>query len=40
LGIHTDSMKVFLGNIKDKGLTEALTDRDSEYGDYRTSETE
>ena len=39
LGIHTDSMKAFLGNIKDKGLTEALTERDEEYGDYRTNET-
>jgi len=40
LGIHTDSMKDFLGNIKNKGLKEALTERDSEYGDYRTEETE
>ena len=39
LGIHTDSMKAFLGNIKDKGLTEALTERDEEYSDYRTNET-
>lgn len=39
LGIHTNSMKAFLGNIKDKGLTEALTERDEEYGDYRTNET-
>ncbi len=40
LGIHTDSMKEFLGSIKDKGLTEALSDRDGAYGDYRTKETE
>ena len=36
LRIHTNSMKDFLGNIKEKGLTEALSDRDGEYGDYRT----
>ena len=36
LGIHPNSMKDFLGNIKAKGLTEALSDRDGEYGDYRT----
>jgi len=40
LGIHTDSMKAFLGNIKNKGLKEALTERDGEYGDYRTEEIE
>ena len=40
LGIHTDSMKDFLGNIKQKGLTGALSDRDGEYGDYRTTESE
>ena len=38
LGIHTESMQQFIGKIQDKGLTEALTERDGEYGDYRTSE--
>ena len=38
LGIHTESMQQFIGKIKDKGLTEALTERDGEYGDYRTTE--
>ena len=27
-----------IGKIKDKGLTEALSERDGEYGDYRTRE--
>ena len=31
-------MQQFIGKIQDKGLTEALTERDGEYGDYRTSE--
>ena len=31
-------MQQFIGKIKDKGLTEALTERDGEYGDYRTTE--
>ena len=38
LGIHTESMQQFIGKIQDKGLTKALTERDGEYGDYRTSE--
>ena len=38
LGIHTESMQQFIGKIQDQGLTEALTERDGEYGDYRTSE--
>ena len=38
LGIHTESMQQFIGKINDKGLTEALSERDGEYGDYRTSE--
>ena len=37
LGIHTESMQQFIGKINDKGLTEALSERDGEYGDYRTS---
>ena len=36
LGIHTESMKRFVEAIRTQGLTAALTDRDSTYGDYRT----
>ena len=38
LGIHTESMQEFLGQIKDKGLTGALSERDGKYGDYRTTD--
>ncbi len=38
LGIHTESMQEFLGQIKDKGLTGALSERDEKYGDYRTTD--
>ncbi len=38
LGIHTESMKRFVEAIQTQGLTAALTDRDSTYGDYRTSD--
>jgi enoyl-CoA hydratase len=37
LGIHTESMARFTANIKEKGLTATLTDRDESFGDYRTS---
>jgi enoyl-CoA hydratase len=37
LGIHTESMARFTANIKEKGLTSALTERDEAFGDYRTS---
>ena len=28
LGVHSESMKRFIGNIKEKGLTAALSERD------------
>lgn len=37
LGIHTESMARFTANIKEKGLTSALSERDEAFGDYRTS---
>src|SRR3954464_11049654 len=36
LGTHTQAMRDFVGNIRDKGLTSALTERDEPFGDYRT----
>jgi len=38
LGTHTEAMRVFTENIRTKGLTGALSERDSPFGDYRTSE--
>ena len=38
LGIHTESMKRFMGEIQQGGLTAALSDRDGTYGDYRTAD--
>lgn len=37
LGIHTESMARFTANIREKGLTAALSERDEAFGDYRTS---
>jgi enoyl-CoA hydratase len=37
IGTHTKAMADFVGNTKEKGLTGALTERDSKFGDYRTS---
>src|SRR3954453_10669177 len=39
LGTHTKSMQKFLASVRDKGLPEALSDRDEPFGDYRTVET-
>jgi enoyl-CoA hydratase len=36
LGTHTQAMRDFVGNIQKKGLTDALTERDAPFGDYRT----
>jgi enoyl-CoA hydratase len=36
VGTHTKAMAEFVGNIQKKSLTEALTDRDGKFGDYRT----
>ncbi|MDZ7675117.1 MAG: enoyl-CoA hydratase-related protein [Acidimicrobiales bacterium] len=36
LGTHQQSMHAFIGDVQERGLTEALTDRDGPFGDYRT----
>jgi enoyl-CoA hydratase len=36
LGTHTKAMAEFTGNIRAKGLTAALQERDEPFGDYRT----
>jgi enoyl-CoA hydratase len=36
LGTHTKAMRVFLERIQQDGLTDALSDRDQPFGDYRT----
>jgi enoyl-CoA hydratase len=38
LGTHTEALKRFVAEMRTKGLTGALSDRDSPFGDYRTSE--
>ena len=35
LSMHTKSAKDFFKKVKDEGLTKALSDRDSKFGDYR-----
>jgi enoyl-CoA hydratase len=35
LGIHQESFEVFLGEMRTKGLTAALQQRDEPFGDYR-----
>jgi enoyl-CoA hydratase len=37
LGTHTQAMADFLGNVREQGLTSALTERDAPFGDYRTT---
>jgi len=37
LGTHQKSLRAFVKRAADEGLTEALDDRDSQFGDYRTS---
>jgi enoyl-CoA hydratase len=37
LGTHSPAMHEFVGQIREKGLTATLDDRDSKFGDYRTS---
>jgi enoyl-CoA hydratase len=36
LGTHQKSMHAFLKEMSEKGLTEALQERDAPFGDYRT----
>lgn len=38
LGTHTQAMRDFIGNAREKGLTSALQERDAPFGDYRTSD--
>jgi len=38
LGTHTKAMAEFTSNIRERGLTAALSDRDEPFGDYRTPE--
>ena len=38
LGTHQKSMHEFLANIRAKGLTQALQERDAPFADYRTKE--
>jgi enoyl-CoA hydratase len=38
LGTHQKSMHAFLKEMSEKGLTEALQERDAPFGDYRTEE--
>ena len=38
LATHTESMKKFVSGIQSSGLKAALTERDTPFGDYRTSE--
>ena len=36
LGTHTKAMREFIGDAREKGLTNALQERDAPFGDYRT----
>jgi enoyl-CoA hydratase len=38
LGTHTESLKAFVAESREKGLTATLSDRDGKHGDYRTAE--
>ena len=38
LGTHTRALQRLVNETRTKGLTQALSDRDSPFGDYRTSE--
>jgi enoyl-CoA hydratase len=38
LGTHTKAMAEFTTKIREKGLTSALSERDTPFGDYRTPE--
>jgi enoyl-CoA hydratase len=38
LGIHQRSMQAFITQMRTKGLTAALQERDEPFGDYRTAE--
>ena len=38
LSMHTKSAKDFFKMVAEEGLTKALSERDTKYGDYRESE--
>ena len=38
LAIHQEGFKEFLANMRNRGLTSALSSRDEPFGDYRTTE--
>jgi enoyl-CoA hydratase len=38
LATHQPSFRSFIEDMRSKGLTKALTERDAPHGDYRTSE--
>ena len=38
LAIHQEGFKEFLANMRNRGLTSALSTRDEPFGDYRTTE--
>jgi len=38
LGVHSESLQNFIADIKQNGLTKRLTERDEQYGDYRTAD--
>ena len=37
LGTHTEAMRKFIGAARERGLTNALQERDAPFGDYRTA---
>jgi enoyl-CoA hydratase len=38
LGTHTEALRKFVAQMRSEGLTRTLSQRDSPFGDYRTSE--
>ncbi|MDZ7676642.1 MAG: hypothetical protein U5K30_16430 [Acidimicrobiales bacterium] len=38
LGIHQQTMRDFVGGIRESGLTTSLSERDAAFGDYRTGD--
>lgn len=40
LGTHQKSLRDFVASINDRGLTNALDERDGQFGDYRTAATQ
>jgi enoyl-CoA hydratase len=38
LATHTETFQKFISNVHGDGLTNALTERDTKFGDYRTNE--